>query len=175
MAEPDNATHEFSFEIDLDGLGSQEKHYRLQANEDERRKIAARLQTPSVEKLEGDLQVTATKAGIRVTGSMSASLTRECVASLEHLGEVVEEKFDIDFTRTPPQSEAELVDLEAPEYIGGDTLDLGELLVQQLSLAMDPFPRKPDAQSLAAAYAPAENLSPFAILKGALGKTDDNQ
>ena len=66
----------------------------------------------------------------------------------------------------PPEDEEE-EDLDAPEYHGGDMLDLGEMLVQQLSLAMAAFPRKEGAESLAEAYAPPENTSPFAALKGA--------
>jgi uncharacterized metal-binding protein YceD (DUF177 family) len=175
MTGPEKIDLEFSFEIDLDRLGAQGKRYQLAANKTERERIAARLRTPSVEKLEGDLVVSATKTAIRIEGSLTASLTRECVASLEPTSEEVADSFGIDFSRVPPRSEEELLDIEAPDVIEGDTLDLGELLVQQLSLAMEPFPRKPGAPSLAEAYAPAENISPFAILKGALGKSDDNQ
>ncbi len=175
MTLKESVTPEFSFEISLDDLGKQEKRYRLSATADERAKIAKRLETPSVEKLEGDMQVRATRTVVYVAGSLSASLTRECVASLEPMGEEVSEAFELEFSRLAPADEIDPFDLEAPEAIEGDVLDLGELLVQQLSLAMTPFPRKPDAESLADAYAPHENISPFAALKGAFGKSDDNQ
>lgn len=166
---------EFSYVIDLDGLGGQGKTYRLIASEDQRARIARRLQTPSVEKLEGEMKVTASKSEIRVEGSLSALLTRECVASLELMDEAISEAFDADFARGALAEDEDPDDLEAPEVIEGDSLDLGELLVQQLSIAMDPFPRKPGAKSLAEDYAPKDSVSPFAALKGALGKTDDNQ
>ncbi|GJL92285.1 YceD family protein [Hyphococcus sp.] len=175
MTNPDQNSPEFSLEISLDDLGKKPKHYRLSANEHERKNISARLETPSVEKLEGEMEVRAMGAMIYVEGSLVASLTRECVASLELMDEQVTETFELEFTRAAPADEVDPFDLDAPEIIEGDTIDLGELLVQQLSLAMEPFPRKPDAQSLAEAYAPSENISPFAVLKGALGKSDDNQ
>ena len=171
-----NATQtapEFSYEIDISDVGRAGKTFHLKANDAERMKIAIRLKTPSVEKLEGEMKVTATKTAVRVVGEIAADLTRECVASLEPMHETVAESFEIDFSRIPPETEEE--DLDAPEYLDGASLDLGELLVQQLSLAMDPFPRKEGAQSLAEAYAPQEKVSPFAALKGALGKSDDNQ
>ncbi len=105
---------------------------------------------------------------------MDAALTRECVASLEPFQEILTEKFDVDFLRAQPEP-GEEEDWDAPEVHEGDRLDLGEILVQQLSLSMSPFPRKEGARSLAEAYAPPELASPFAALKGVIGKGDDNQ
>lgn len=175
MTENKPNTPEFTHEIELGEVGKQGKTFRLSANEEERARIAARLGAPSVEKLEGALRISATKTAIRVEGNIEAVLTRECVASLEPMQESVSEEFDIDFLREPPDEAGEEDDLEAPEVHEGSRLDLGELLVQQLSLAMDPFPRKEGVESLAEAYAPPEKVSPFAGLKGMLGKDDDNQ
>ncbi len=175
MSESDKAEPEFSYEIELDDVGKQGKRFKLSANDEERRKIAARLKAISIEKLAGELRITASKTAIRVEGVIEAELTRECVASLEPMGETVSEAFEIDFLREPPEEAIEEDDLDAPEVHQGATLDLGELLVQQLSLAMDPFPRKEGAQSLAEAYAQPEKVSPFAGLKEAMRKDDDNQ
>lgn len=166
---------EFSYEIEIDDVGKQGRVFRLAASEEERARIAARLGAPAVQKLEGELRVSATKSMIRVEGSLDAELTRECVASLEEMQETVAETFDIDFLREAQEETGAEEDLDAPEVHEGDRLDLGELLVQQLALAMDPFPRKEGARSLAEAYAPKETVSPFAALKGALAKDDDNQ
>lgn len=174
MTKTANPETEFSYEVDVSDVGRAGKAFHLSANEAERKKIAARLKTPSVEKLEGDMRVTATKTTVRIAGEIDADLTRECVASLEPMAEVIAETFEIEFTRIPPETDDE-EDLDAPEYLEGDMVDLGELLVQQLSLAMAPFPRKEGTPSLAEAYAPEENISPFAALKGVVGKSDDNQ
>lgn len=168
---------EFSFEIDLTDFGKGAKSYRLVANEEERRQIAVRLKTPSVERLEGALQVSVTKASIHVKGDLAADLTRECVASLEPVAENISETLSIDFSRLPAEGESGDSDenWDAPEIHEGDQFDLGELLVQQLSLAMEPFPRREGAPGLIETYAPSKAASPFADLKGFLGKTDDNQ
>lgn len=166
---------EFSMEIDLAEIGKGDKRYKLVAGEEERRKVAARLKIPSVDKLEGEARLKVTKTDILVEGEVRASLIRECVASLEQMAEEVREPFDLHFTRQAPEDDGEEADLDAPEVHEGDTIDLGEILVQQLALAMDPFPRKEGAKSLAEAYGGEALASPFAALKDAFKKTDENQ
>lgn len=176
---PPSPASEFSFEIDLGDSGKHQKSYSLVASDDECRTIAARLRIPAVEMLEGKLHVSATKTEILVTGSLKAKLVRECVASLELMDEEVTDDFEIDFLRAPadadPDEVDEAEDWDAPERHFGDSLDLGDLLVQQLALAMAAFPRKPGATSLAEQYGKKELSSPFAALKGVLKKNDDNQ
>jgi uncharacterized metal-binding protein YceD (DUF177 family) len=167
---------EFSMEVDLGEIGKSEKRFRLAAGEDERRKVAARFKIPAIDMLEGELRIRATKTDIFVEGDVRALLTRECVASLEPVREDIAEAFEIHFTRQAPEREGEEeADLDAPEVHEGDVIDLGELLVQQLALAMDPFPRKEGAPGLAETYGGDAHISPFAALKGAFKKSDENQ
>ena len=169
---------EFSVEIDLGEIGRNGGHFKLAANEHERREIAKRLKTPSVEKLEGVMRVSVTKSEIVIAGALDAELTRECVASLEPMTEHVAEDFDILFLRAAPESdpvENEAAEWTAPEVHEANRLDIGELLVQQLALAMAPFPRRPDAESLAERYGAGGDVSPFAGLAGLVSKPDKNQ
>jgi len=56
------------------------------------------------------------------------------------------------------RQENEVIDFEqddAPEVIENGVIDLGELAAQHLSLAMDPFPRRDDAE-IPAAYRPQD-------------------
>jgi hypothetical protein len=52
--------------------------------------------------------------------------------------------------------------LDAPDVHEGALIDVGELLVQQLSLAMDPFPRKAGAPSLVDQFGAQHEESPLA-------------
>ena len=67
--------------------------------------------------------------------------------------ENINENFEIRFTRQAPSdpvaSGEDSDDWNRSELHEGDMLDVGELLVQQLSLAMAAFPRKQGAPSLA--------------------------
>ena len=169
MSEPQP---EFSKVIELGDPGRAPKIFSLTANEDQCRKVAARLGALSISHFEGEVRISTTKTEIFVDGAVKAQMVRECVASLEP-------EFDIEFTRileTKDEDETESEeDWRLPEVHLGDDIDIGELLVQQLSLAMDPFPRKEGATSLADIYAKEEKVSPFAVLQGVVKKSDDNQ
>ena len=170
---------EYSVDVDLTSLGRAGKLFRLAANEDECRKIAARLGVISIEKLEGEMRLTATKTDINATGVVQASLMRECVASLEPMPETIDENFEISFVRQAPAdpgaADEKSEDWILPEVHEGDMFDVGELLVQQLSLAMAPFPRKPGAISLAEQYGQSGRVSPFSDLQAILEKDQKKQ
>ena len=157
---------ELSLEVELDALPRNGKSFRLEADAAARAAIAARLNTLSVEALSGDIQVTATRSEIAARGVLHAILVRECVASLEPFEERLEERFAIDFRRCEKDKDAddEESGWDAPEIHQAPVLDIGEMLVQQLSLAMDPFPRKPDAKSLAESYGGAKSANAFSTL-----------
>jgi hypothetical protein len=64
------------------------------------------------------------------------------------------------------------LDLESddpPDVIIGQTLDLVHYVLEDLSLSLDPFPRKPGAVFIAPE--PAVEVSPFAILRQLKPKT----
>lgn len=173
---------EFSVEVDLSTIGRNGKQFRLSANEQERQDIARRFGVIAVHKLEGDVKLTVSPARIQAVGAVRASLIRECVASLEDVAETIDEEFEIEFLRRPLEAagnsndpEENGGDLDQPEMHEADVFDVGELLVQQLSLAMDPFPRKDGAPSLADQFGRADRDSPFAALRDKLGKGEKNQ
>lgn len=164
---------EFSHEVRLEGLPKGGRHYALIADADARTAIAKRLKVPAIAALDGDMDISATRARIDVRGSVRAILTRECVASLEEMEERIDETFALEFLRQAPDeapaSDEDDDGLDMPEVHEAEILDIGEILVQQLSLAMDPFPRKDGAVSLAAQFGRVEERSPLAdALKAAM-------
>lgn len=175
----ENIAPEYSVEVDLPSLGRAGKFFKLAANEDECSKIAARLGVIKIAKLEGEMRLSATKTDIKASGVVNASLIRECVSSLEPMPEQIDENFQISFSRQPPSqtdaADEESEDLLLPEYHEGEMFDVGELLVQQLSLAMTPFPRKPGAPSLAEQYGRSGPVSPFSDLQAMLEKDQKKQ
>lgn len=168
---------EFSVEIELDALPRGGKTVRLQANRAERAAVAKRLGALSLEKLEGDVRLVATPTTIVAKGRIEAELVRECVVSLEEMKETIDEALETEFVRAGPDADSAQIDedWDAPEVHEGGIFDAGEFLVQQLSLAMDPFPRKPDAPSLAEKYGRAAESSPFSGLAEKLEKSEKNQ
>ena len=55
----------------------------------------------------------------------------------------LEERMELVFTREKP---GETIGLDDAEPLTGDVLDIGELVAEELSLALDPYPRLPDAE-----------------------------
>jgi uncharacterized metal-binding protein YceD (DUF177 family) len=126
---------------------------------------------------------------VEIDGSLHATVVQTCVVTLEPVPATLEEPFALLLgpigggAEDGPSSEL-IIDLDQPEPLESDTIDIGELVAQQLSLALDPYPRAPDApapedltkdltQGLAEgpsatpAEPPAE--SPFAVLRARPG------
>ena len=62
------------------------------------------------------------------------------------------------------------IDDEEPDPFDGKSLDLGEIAVEELALAMDPYPRAPGADHVLSHLIPSddendEQASPFAKLQ----------
>lgn len=168
---------EFSVEINLGDLPRGGKLFHLKAGKAECAAIAKRLGVPAVKLLEGDIHLAATKTNISAVGTLRATLVRECVASLEEMDEAVSDSFELEFVRDEslvPEEEG-VEEWELPEVHEGPVFDLGELLAQQLSLAMNPFPRKEGARSLVEDYGAARESSPFAALRQVSEKSEEKQ
>jgi uncharacterized metal-binding protein YceD (DUF177 family) len=88
---------------------------------------------------------------IPAQGWLRARLRQTCVVSLEPFDGEVEEDFRVCFV--PAGTESDDLDLEAEDELPYEdgVLDLGEAASEQLALALDPFPRRPDAEPAAAA------------------------
>jgi Large ribosomal RNA subunit accumulation protein YceD len=122
------------------------------------------------------LDVTPESGGrVHVTGRVRARIGQTCVVTLDPIESEIDEPIDLIFA--PPEQIPELSDLvdeaaesdveipDPPEPIINGVIDLGRLATDALFLAVDPYPRKPDAvfEPLIAAADPMDH--PFAALK----------
>ncbi|MGD9510671.1 MAG: DUF177 domain-containing protein [Geminicoccaceae bacterium] len=135
--------------------------------------LARRFELVDLTRLEGDVRVVP-MAGVdtlHVSGHLSADVVQSCVVTLDPVSARVETDFDRLFSRDVPdevEGEVEIdPEAEAPEPLVGGMLDLGEILAEELSLALDPYPRSPEADRLLAEQqddADETRRSPFATL-----------
>jgi len=149
------------------------RHLDLHADAGTREAIARMAGVEALPRLDASFDVTRHGGeGVRVRGTVSASVRQACVVTLEPLESEVEEAVDLVFApavrpdaRRGDSLSAETVALaadEPPEALG-DTIDLGEIATEFLLLAIDPYPRKPGA--VFAASAPVDDSAhPFAAL-----------
>ncbi len=158
--------------VDVASLDASGADYVVEPTEAERAAVAKRLNIPAIKSLRGEFQLRPAHGGVDVRLKIDAEAERICIASLEPVRETIREEIRMQFDRNYVEGEsADLADGDLlREPLAGDELDLGELLVQHLSLSLDPYPRKEGAESLAAKFREASSASPFSALKGLVGR-----
>lgn len=122
----------------------------LEASAAERRALAARFDLVALDSLSADLRLDRIAAGdlVKVGGRVTATLAQRCVVTLEPAPAMIGADFERVFTQDAPEytGEEEIeIGADDPEPLAGDTLDLGEIVAEELALALDPYPRSPAA------------------------------
>ena len=128
------------------------------------------------------LDVTPMSSGrFHVGGRVRARIGQTCVVTLDPILNDIDEEIDLIFA--PPEQIPELSDLvddapegdveipDPPEPIENGIIDLGRLATDALYLAVDPYPRRPDAVFEPPVEAADPDSHPFAALKAL--KVDD--
>ena len=158
---------EYSVEVDLGALPPGGKFFKLAVDHGISPMLAKRLGVVSVRNCAGEIHLKANKTVITAAGNVRAFLVRECVLSLEELDELIDDSFEVEFLRhdIAPKAGGQSDELNLREVHGEEVFDVGELLIQQLSLAMEPFPRKEGVNSLVEEFGTEPEVSPFAVLQ----------
>jgi hypothetical protein len=111
----------------------------------------------------------------QVEGRVRARIGQTCVVTLDPIENDIDEAIDLIFA--PPEQIPELSDLiddaaesseaipDPPEPIENGFIDLGRLATDALFLAVDPYPRRPDAVFDPPVVAADPEDHPFAALK----------
>ena len=152
---------EFSRLIELATLSAAGIHREIQAEPAEREALARRFDLAAIAVLTAQLDVVPIRSGgvtgARVTGRFAARVTQTCVVSLERFESDLAERIELDLL--PPAvleagEDADLYHDQDVEPLEGSVLDIGELVAQHLSLALDPHPRRPGVS-----FEPARGLN----------------
>ena len=144
---------EFSRPVALEDLRGGTVRRSIAASDEECGRLAERLGLVAIDSLSATVSLESRRGGkiIAVEGDFQAVLTQTCVVTLEPLPGTVSETFSIRLAPAADADEAEIVDIDPetddePEPIEGDSVDIGELVTQHLSLALDPYPRAEGAR-----------------------------
>lgn len=155
MIPSDEPKPEFSRTVPVERLRRGALTERVEANEGERKALAERFELEAISRLTAEVLLEPMKSGaVRVSGRLQADVVQTCVVSLESVPAHVSESFAAVFA--PPEMIGEEdgdIDINAlaedeedlPEPILNHRIDVGELTAQHLSLALDPYPRAPNA------------------------------
>jgi hypothetical protein len=176
-AAPRRGAPEFSRPLALGRVGPDGLREVLEADAGEREALARRFGIPAIGRLRAALRLLPEPDGSVVArGRLEAAVTQSCVVTLDPVDRAVEE--EVALRLLPPGREPD----EGPEEMdevatdAAGVADLGEALAEQLSLALDPYPRAPGAalpEEAAAAAEDGEAVAPnpfAAALGGRLGR-----
>jgi uncharacterized metal-binding protein YceD (DUF177 family) len=162
---------EFSRPMAVESLRMGGPAFAIEARPDEREALLARLGLERLDRLyaEGTITRHDETRLVRLEGRVEADVGQLCVVTLEpvqsRLAFEIERLFNLD----PEHSASDLVlDAEGPDIEplnGASTIDIGEIVAQELSLNLEAYPRAADADAaLAELTGASEQSSPFAAL-----------
>ena len=132
---------------------------RIEASEDERRRLAGRFSLPAVHELVATIRLTRDGEAIAAEGHLTAQFEQACAVSGEAFANTVEEPVALRFVHAyshadggadtgDEQEEIELSEDELDEVpYEGQSFDLGEAIAQSFGLAIDPYARGPEADA----------------------------
>lgn len=168
------APSEFSRIIGLERLANRAIEERIEATAGERGLVKERLGLQALDQFAAECRVSQGLGGlVRVDCDWRAEVAQACVVTLEPIEQSLSGRFQVlyqaqDGAAAP--GEEVLVDPEAedpPEPLPAEGIDLGELAVQELAVALDPYPRIAGAE-IPSRYQPPEDegeVNPFDALK----------
>lgn len=189
---------EWSHYIDAEEVTGEKLRLSITPDGEARKNLIRRLGVLGFDALKADLVLQRDQGGmvVHVTGHISANLQQSCVVSLEPVHSKVSEDFEAWFA-DPEQAvalakvkhdknvkangETPIIEEEEdPEPIVDGKIDLGELVTQHLSLAIDPYPH---AEGVHYEYGDDEpqkvpeafKSNPFAALKDWKSKLEEGE
>jgi uncharacterized metal-binding protein YceD (DUF177 family) len=164
--------NEFSHVVKISEVGNHSRNLRLSADETARNGLMARFDLAALDNLEAEISLKHEADAVIATGRFTASLAQFCIATHDPVPAKLDEPIHIQFM-AEPTSNGE-VELElAPEdcdtmFHDGQTIDLGEAVAQSMGLALNPYPRSPEAEKIlkAAGVKSEEDVAPVVALAG---------
>lgn len=161
---------EFSRIVRVDTIGERPRTIAIAADDAERAALAKRFGLIAIARLEGSAAVASVAGGISAMGRIAAQVEQSCVATGESVPATIDEPFALKFVADAGEDAGEEMELSEDELdimeFDGQAIDLGEALAQTLALALDPFPRSPNAEAAlkAAGVLSEDEAGPFGAL-----------
>jgi len=164
-------TVEFARPQRVDTIGDDARTIDIDADAQERAALAKRFDLIGIEKLTGKFTIRRDAAGIVAEGRVQAEVTQACSITGDPLPATVDEPVALRFVAEEDSGQDEIElgdsDIDVIPYDGG-TIDLGEVAAETMALALDPFPRGPNAEVVLkeAGVLSEEQAGPFGALAG---------
>jgi len=161
--------------LDVAAIPPKGKSLRIEAEEAERADLAERFSLEEVKSFKGEITVTPLPKGENfvLEGKYEAEIVQICVISLQPFSCSVKGCVSRRYGPPPPEEEdieilVEMDEEDPPEPLDEGRIDAAEALVEEFGVALDPFPKSPEAQfegyQVGGEESEAESPGPFAAL-----------
>lgn len=143
-------------------MSARQTERKIEPTAEERAALAEVLDLESIDRLVATVGLRRLSSGlIEVKGSLESEVVQRCVVTLEPVPAKVAESFRLTFGDAEPEPDLSEIDIDfedsdPPEPILDGKIDLGVIVAEQLSLGLDPYPRKEGA-ALSQEFGPKES------------------
>jgi uncharacterized metal-binding protein YceD (DUF177 family) len=137
---------ELSIPVKLEELADGPRKYEFSADPEECAALADRFGLVALNSLSArtTLEWVQPDTVLRMTGRFLASVTQKCVITLSPFDADIDDEISILFARDVSEA-ADIVDPDEAEPLEGTVIDIGDIVAEELSLSLDPYPRNPAA------------------------------
>lgn len=154
----------------IEAIGDAVRSITVIANTAECAALAARFDLIEVTALTGHFAVRRDADVIVVTGRVAATVVQACVATGDPVVAAIDEPVTLRFVHDVGTDEEIELGSEDCDVIAhdGSVIDLGEATAETMALALDPFPRRADADAVlrAAGVLREDDAGPVGALAG---------
>lgn len=168
----------FSSFYDLTNLPERGAELTIAPGAKERTRIAAWLNIDSLGGLKAAVKLTRAESGrFLYCAHFDADVVQACVVTLEpvpsHLSADFERCYQLAPStlrasrkrNVPPEAALNQEDVDAPEFVSSPVIDIASPVLEELSLALDPYPRQEGVAFVQPEPTESARNNPFAILK----------
>jgi uncharacterized metal-binding protein YceD (DUF177 family) len=157
---------EFSRLVPLAQLSTRPFRQRIEATAEERERLSRRFDLLSLDRLVAEVELRRQSLEVvLLEAEFAAEFEQCCAVTLEPVRGGVSDRFSLVYGPAPKEEQEIALTNEEPAFepLESNSIDIGEAVAQELSLALPIFPRDPEARIDQAALAePLEG--PFAML-----------
>jgi uncharacterized metal-binding protein YceD (DUF177 family) len=172
----------FSRLVKLDAVGATGMAFACTADAQECKALAKRLVLVSLAGFEATAELDRRGSGVSARVHLVADVVQSCVVTLEPVEARIDQRFEVDFMPQDGAQSVENSDDSESSVVDGDVapindgvFDLGAVVTEYLSLAIDPYPRKPGIEFIAEDFSSSETVDsdrrrPFSALGEMISK-----
>ncbi len=143
---------EFTRPVAVDQLRDHGAEFTVEANLAERSALAGRFGILAIDALSATMRVEPIgRDMVRVAGHLKARVHQACVVTLADVAQTIDQEFKRHYSPKAEEEdesgeiEVEYESEEPPDPLIGGVIDIGEVVAEELALALDPYPRAPGA------------------------------